>query len=73
MTMFIIIQSTQFWYSHTMRLHVLHVSDYCGHHQVHRAYMITLLSICYTSLHLPVFTYWEYTAQVCYLCNAIML
>jgi hypothetical protein len=43
--MFIIIQWTQSWYKHTMHLHVLHVVAYCGHHQVHRAFTITLLSL----------------------------
>jgi hypothetical protein len=28
--MFLLTQSTQSWYRHTMRLHVLHVSGYCG-------------------------------------------
>jgi hypothetical protein len=31
--------------------YVLHVSTYCGHHQVHRAFTITLHSLRYTSLH----------------------
>jgi hypothetical protein len=37
-TMFIVTQSTQSWYGHTIRLHVLHVSAYCDHHQVHNLY-----------------------------------
>jgi hypothetical protein len=28
----------------TMRLHILHVSAYCGHHQVRRAFTVTLPS-----------------------------
>jgi hypothetical protein len=31
--MYIIVQWAQSWYKHTMRLHVLHVSAYCGHHK----------------------------------------
>jgi hypothetical protein len=46
--MFIIVQWTQFWYKHTMCLHVLHVTVYCVYHQVRIALTITLLSICYT-------------------------
>jgi hypothetical protein len=42
--MFMIIRPIQSWYKHAMCLHVLHVSAYCGHHQVHRAFTITLLS-----------------------------
>jgi hypothetical protein len=49
---FIIVQSTQSWLKHNMCLRVLHVRAYCGRHQVHRAFTITLLSICYTSLTL---------------------
>jgi hypothetical protein len=41
--MFIIIQSTQFWYEHTMHLHVLRVAAYCGHHQVRKAFIVTFL------------------------------
>jgi hypothetical protein len=70
--MFIITQSTQSWYRHTIRLHVLHVSAYCGH-QGHRAFTITLPSICYTSLYWPVFTYWECVIQVYCLCDVPML
>jgi hypothetical protein len=44
--MFIIIQSTQSWYKQIIR-----VSAYYIHHQVHRAFTITLHFICYTSLH----------------------
>jgi hypothetical protein len=47
-----------------MSLHVLHVSAYCGRHRVYTAVTITLLSICYTSLHWPVFTHWECIIQV---------
>jgi hypothetical protein len=61
--MFAITQSTQFWYKHTMRLQVLHVSAYCGH-LVHRAFTITLISICYTSLHCTVRTFWECVVHV---------
>jgi hypothetical protein len=38
--MFIITQSTHSWYRHTIRVYVLHVWAYCGHHQVHRAFTI---------------------------------
>jgi hypothetical protein len=46
-----------------MRLHVLHVSVYCCHHQVYRAFTIALLSICYAFLHWPVFTLVECVVQ----------
>jgi hypothetical protein len=49
------------------------------------AFTITLISICYISLHWPVFTHWECVMQVlyvvylmslcvppCYLCNVIV-
>jgi hypothetical protein len=54
-------------------LYGLHVSDYSGHHQVHIAFQVTLLSICYTSLHWPVFTHWECVVDVCCLCNTLIL
>jgi hypothetical protein len=72
-TMFIVIHATQSWYKHTMRLHVVHISKYCGNHQVHSAFTITLPSICYTSLYWPLFTHWECVVQVCCLYNAFML
>jgi hypothetical protein len=56
-----------------MCLHVLHVSAYCGHHQVNRASTITLLSVCYTFLHWPVFTHWNCTVHERCLRNALML
>jgi hypothetical protein len=43
--MFIFNQWTQSLYKHNIHLHVIHVSVYCGHHQVHRTYTITLRSI----------------------------
>jgi hypothetical protein len=48
----------------------IHVSAYCGHHQVHTAFTIILLSVCYTSLHWTLYTHWECVVQVCCLCNA---
>jgi hypothetical protein len=39
---FIITQSTKSWYKHAICLHVLHISAYCGHHQVQTAFTITL-------------------------------
>jgi hypothetical protein len=56
-----------------IRLHALHVSACCGHHQVHRAFTIALSSICYTYPHWPVFTHWECVVLVCCLYNALML
>jgi hypothetical protein len=41
--MFIITQSTKFWYKHTMRLRVLNVSAYCGHHQVQSPFFISAI------------------------------
>jgi hypothetical protein len=39
--MFVIIQSKQVWYKHTMRLPVLHVSAFCGHHQVQSPFLLS--------------------------------
>jgi hypothetical protein len=71
--MLIVTQLTQSWYKRTMPLHVLHVSAYCVHHQVYRAFTITFPYTYYTSLHWPVFTNLEYLVQVSGLCNAFML
>jgi hypothetical protein len=69
--MFIIIQLTQFWYKHTICLHILHVSAYCGHHQVHRAFRITflcaILSYICQCLYVRSVLYWYV-----FLCNALM-
>jgi hypothetical protein len=44
------VQSTQLWYQRTMRFLVLHVSAYCGHHQVYRAFTNTVLCLLYLCL-----------------------
>jgi hypothetical protein len=43
--MFIATHSTQFWYKHTMHLHVLLVSAYCGQ-QVHRVLQSLFFLFC---------------------------
>jgi hypothetical protein len=43
----LLLLSTQSWCRFAIGLHVLHVSAYCGHHQVHRAFTITRSSIWY--------------------------
>jgi hypothetical protein len=55
--LFIFNQWTQSLYKHTIHLHVIHVSVYCGHHPVYKTYTITLRSIHCTSLHWPAFTH----------------
>jgi hypothetical protein len=70
---FIIIQSIQFWYKHTICLLILYISAYCVHHQMYKAFLITLLSVCYASLHWPVITRWEFIVQICYLYKAYMV
>jgi hypothetical protein len=45
--MLIINQSTNFWYKHTMHLHILHVSAYRGHHQVQSFYNHPLYYLLY--------------------------
>jgi hypothetical protein len=60
----IIMQSIQFWYKHTMHLHMLFVSSYCGYHQVQRAITVTLLPIQCTSQHLLVLTHWKCVVQL---------
>jgi hypothetical protein len=48
-----------------MCLHTMHVSAYCGHHHLHGALT--------TSLHRPATTNLEIVAQICCLCNVLIL
>jgi hypothetical protein len=56
-----------------MGLHMYMFRAYYGHRQVHRSFTVTLLSICCTFLHWPIFTHWDCFVQVCCLCNALIL
>jgi hypothetical protein len=63
-TMFITIQSTQFWYKQTMSLHVQHDSAYCDHYQVRTAFTVILLLSAIT----PYTGYCLYSGSVLYRC-----
>jgi hypothetical protein len=54
-------------------LHVLYVSAFCGHYQVHRAFKIILTYVCCTSLHWSVVTHRDCVVQIHYLCSDLML
>jgi hypothetical protein len=71
--MFIITQLSQSWCKHTMCSHVLHISAYCAHHLVHRAFTFTFL-LCavppYTGQCLHTFNA-LYRYAVCMLYNVL--
>jgi hypothetical protein len=69
--MFIVTQSRESWCRHTIGLHAPHVSAYCGHHQVHRAFTLPFYLLCLPTLA-SVYT-WAFVVQVYCLCNVPML